>query len=68
MQIKDTSPRRVGVDRDTGDFVVFDETHPGQGVFHGYVRGWGELTQEMQNSMVRGGLVNRRGKILPCNC
>ena len=68
VQIKDTSTRRVGIDRETGDFVVFDETYPGQGTFHGHVRGWGDLTQEMQNSLVRGGLANRKGKILPCNC
>ena len=26
LQIKPTSERRIGVDKDTGEFVVFDET------------------------------------------
>jgi hypothetical protein len=38
VQIKDSSSPRVGIDYQTGEFVVFDETHPGTGIFHGHVR------------------------------
>ena len=51
VQVKDTSPRRVGVDPNTGQIVVFDETHPGQGRYHGHVRTWDELTQDMKNAV-----------------
>jgi hypothetical protein len=72
VKIKDTSPRRVGIDYETGEFAVFDETHsPGQlspqqttGVYHGHVRTWEELDQQMKNALIRSGMVNRGGKIL----
>lgn len=41
--------RRVGIDYDMGEFAVFDETHPGQGIFHGHVRPWELLDPKMQN-------------------
>jgi hypothetical protein len=72
VQVKDTSPRRVGIDYEEGEFVVFDETHqPGQqapmqstGVYHGHVRTWDQLDQPMQNALIRAGMTNRNGKIL----
>jgi len=64
VQVKETSPRRVGVDYDSGELVVFDETHPGEGIFHGHVRSWDELTDQQRNAFSAGGLTDRRGRIL----
>jgi hypothetical protein len=62
IQVTGSSPRRVGVDPETGEFVVFSRTS--EGVFHGHVRPWAELRPEMQNALVDAGMVTRRGKIL----
>jgi len=62
IQVKSTSTRRVGVDHQTGQFNVFDETSTG--VFHGHVRSWNELTIDMQNALKRANLVDSRGNIL----
>jgi hypothetical protein len=61
-QVKDTSPRRVGVDKANEEIVVLDQTS--EGVFHGHVREWGELTSEMQNALKEAGLTDARGGIL----
>lgn len=54
---------RVGVDRVNKEFVMFRETHPGKGVYHGYAVQWGELTQQARNRLVQGGMATKRGKI-----
>lgn len=59
VQVKETSPRRVSVDPQTGEFVVFDRTLGD--VYHGHVRAWKDLTSDMQNALVRGGYVDRKG-------
>ncbi|MGY5207581.1 hypothetical protein [Nocardia gipuzkoensis] len=64
VQIKETSSRRVAYDPETGEFDVFDETHNDSGIYHGHQRKWEELTQEMQNALVKAGVVNRKGKPL----
>lgn len=64
VQIKPTSPRRIGIDPKNKEIVVFDETPPGKGVYHGHVRTWDELTHEMQNALRAAGLVDARGNIL----
>ena len=64
VQVKETSARRVGVDYDTGELSVFDETHPGEGVFHGHVRAWEELNDQQRNAFTNGGITDRRGRIL----
>jgi len=61
VQVKGTSPRRVGVDYQSREFVVFDQTSPGK--FHGHVRSWQQLTQEMKNVLVKSGLASSSGKI-----
>lgn len=61
VQVKETSPRRIGVDYETREFVVFDQPSPGK--FHGHVRTWQQLTQEMRNALVKTGLVSPNGKI-----
>ena len=62
VQVKSTSPRRVGVDVEAGEFVVFDQTS--SGIFHGHVRPWTELTSQMQNVLVSSGHATRKGRIL----
>lgn len=64
VQVKETSPRRVGVDYDAGELAVFDETHPGEGIFHGHVRSWEELTDQQRNAFSDAGLTDKRGRIL----
>ncbi len=64
VRIKDTSTRRVGYDPETGEFDVFDETYNDSEIYHGHQRSWDQLTQDMQNALVKAGVVNRRGKPL----
>ncbi|WP_327234756.1 polymorphic toxin-type HINT domain-containing protein [Streptomyces sp. NBC_01317] len=73
VPVKGTSPRRVGVDVENGEIVVLDRTvqRPckcgGGGtndIYHGHVRGWGDLHIDMQNSLRRAGLVDRRGRVI----
>jgi hypothetical protein len=63
VNVGDTK-RLIGVDPKTGEYVVFDETHIGQGIYHGHVRTWEELTDEMRQALIEGGFVDRRGRIL----
>jgi hypothetical protein len=60
VSIGPNTTRRVGISQ--GEFVVLDET--GNGIFHGHVREWGDLTQEMQAALRKSGLVNKKGKII----
>ena len=57
------TPDRVGVDTKVSQLVVFRETHPGSGVFHGYAVKWSGLTQKQQSTLIKAGMVNRRGRI-----
>ena len=43
------------------EIVVLDQTSPR--LFHGHVRLWKELTQEMKNALVDAGLCTLKGKI-----
>jgi hypothetical protein len=52
---------RIGIDYETGDFVVFREHTPGN--FHGYVVPWNELTDTQRNVLIRAGMADRRGRI-----
>ena len=61
VQIKQTSPRRIGVDPSNGEIVVLDQHLPDR--FHGHVRNWDELTQAMQNALRGAGLVDKQGNI-----
>ena len=61
LQIKPTSPRRIGIDYDSGSFSVFDQTT--EGVFHGHTRTWSELTDQMQRTLRQSGMVNGKGVI-----
>lgn len=65
VQVKDTSPRRVGYDKESGEIVVLDKTS--DGVFHGHVRSWEGLDQAMRNALIKAGMFNRRGKYIGGN-
>ncbi|EXF93630.1 toxin [Pseudomonas fluorescens HK44] len=61
VQVKPTSPRRIGVDPGTKEFVVFDRT--GGDVYHGHVRSWDKLHQDMKNALIKAGTVDNKGNI-----
>ena len=61
VQVKATSTARVGIDRGTGQFVVFREHGPGE--FHGYTVPWKGLTTDQRNALQREGLADHRGRI-----
>lgn len=62
IQIKETSTRRIGIDYKNQEFVVFDNTIAN--TYHGHVRSWQELTQEMKNSLIKNGIVDKKGQII----
>ncbi|RXT92736.1 hypothetical protein B1F73_26475 [Pseudomonas syringae] len=62
IQVKITSPRRVGIDYDSGEFVVFDKTL--DTTYNGHVRSWGDLHADMQRALQQAGMVDWKGKIL----
>ncbi|WP_415646281.1 hypothetical protein [Stackebrandtia soli] len=73
VPVKGTSPRRIGVDIKNGEIVVLDRTvqRPctcgGGGtidIFHGHVRSWADLHVDMQNSLKKAGLVDKKGRIV----
>jgi hypothetical protein len=53
VQVKPTSPRRVGVDPGTGEYVVFDQTSAGK--YHGHVRTWDQLSPKMRSVIKKEG-------------
>lgn len=66
VQVKDTSPRRVGVDVDNDELVVMDKTrtHPnGDEEFHGHVRCWCDLHNDQKFAIKKLGLVYGKGGI-----
>jgi len=66
VQVKDTSPRRIGVDVDNGELVVMDKTRTHANddeEFHGHVRCWCDLHSDQQSALKKAGMVNGKGKI-----
>ncbi len=63
VQVKPTSPRRVGVDRQTGEFVVLDRTQKQNETYHGHVRAWAELHPDMQRALIDSGQVDKNGNL-----
>ena len=66
VQVKSTSPRRVGVDKTNNEIVVLDKTQTfnnGSAEYHGHVRNWQDLHADQQNALKKAGLVNSKGKI-----
>lgn len=62
LQVGANSTRRIGIDYAQRQFVVLDE-HAAS-MFHGHVRSWDQLTQQMQAVLRRAGMVDRRGNII----
>lgn len=62
VQVKPTSPRRIGVDPQTKEIVVFDRT--GGDIYHGHVRPWEKLHQDMKNALIKSGKTDAKGNIL----
>ena len=62
VQIREESPRRVGVDSLNKEIVVFMQHLPY--VFHGFVVEWQDLESRTQKILQVLGLVSKRGKIL----
>jgi hypothetical protein len=57
------SPRRIGISQ--GEFVVLDYTcHDANGncKFHGHVRDWNDLEDDMKQALVREGAIKLKGK------
>ena len=68
--ISPNTPRRVGIDVATKEFVVFDRTgnrvdakRQAGGIFHGHVRTWEMLSSDMKKALIKQGLVDKRGRI-----
>ena len=62
VQIREESPRRIGVDPLNQEIVVFMQHLPG--VFHAFVVEWENLVPPAQRILRELGLVSRRGRIL----
>ncbi|TBU81901.1 DUF637 domain-containing protein, partial [Phytopseudomonas dryadis] len=62
IQVKTTSPRRVGIDYESKEFVVFDKTL--DTTYHGHVRSWKDLHPDMQKALQQAGMADRKGNIL----
>ena len=60
IPIGPNTTRRVGIS--DNEIVVFDETL--NGIFHGHVRSWSELSETMKAVLRKAGMVNKKGKII----
>ena len=62
IQIKPTSNRRVSTEGN--NFVIFDDTN--NGTFHGHIRSWSELTDEMKSILYKNNFVKtiKNGEII----
>ena len=63
IPFKDTSRARISVDAANKEIVVLHPSNIEGTVFHGHVRTWKELTEQMKNALMRSGLVSPKGKI-----
>ena len=67
IPVKNTSNQRVGVDKTTDEYVVFNNHKDNR--YHGDVKEWKgrsdvALTEEMKQVLYKAGLTTRKGKIL----
>ena len=60
VSIGNNSSRRIGVS--DGNFVVLDKTC--EGLYHGHMRTWQELSMQMRNALITAKLANHKGRIL----
>ena len=66
VQVKPTSPRRVGVDIVNNEIVVLDKTRALSDQvdeYHGHVRDWDALDNKQQSALIKSGKTTRKGKI-----
>ncbi len=63
FSIGENTTRRIGVDKTSGEFVVFDQTGKGAATWHGHTRKWSELSNQMQSALRKAGVVTAKGKI-----
>ncbi len=66
VQVKPTSPRRVGTDVPNNEIVVLDKTRTqpnGIEEYHGHVRDWDALDNKQQSALTKAGMTTRKGKI-----
>lgn len=65
-RISPNSNRRIGVDRENLEIVIFHAHFVRDDEFewHGFVVEWEDLKQAQRNALLRANLVNRRGEIL----
>jgi hypothetical protein len=62
VQVKPTSPRRVGINVDSRVFMIFDITWNNS--YHGHVRSLTQLNPDMLKALRRAGLIDKHGNIL----
>jgi len=62
VQIREESPRRLGVDVPNQEIVIFMQHLPD--IFHGFVVEWKDLEPRAQKILQELGLVTRRGRIV----
>jgi filamentous hemagglutinin len=60
IQVKASSTRRMSVDKANREIVLFDQTS--EGIFHGHVRSWKQLSNEQRSALIKSGMVDRKGK------
>jgi len=63
IRLNQNTSRRLAVDKKNNEIIIFDETHPGTGIYHGHVRVWSQLSNAQQAALRAANLVNKRGKI-----
>ncbi|GKS88662.1 hypothetical protein AVTE2539_04875 [Acidovorax sp. SUPP2539] len=69
VQVKPTSPRRVGVDVVNKEIVVIDRTQvnvDGSEKYHGHVRPYGDLHVDQQNALKKAKKIDKKGNIIDC--
>jgi superfamily II DNA or RNA helicase len=63
------SKRRLGFDPETNEITVFDQTrhdpNTNTNTFHGHVKSWKELPDDMKKAFQDAGIFNHRGKPVP---
>jgi RHS repeat-associated protein len=64
-QVKESSPRRIGVDIENNELVILDRTQVtpnSDEEYHGHVRCWCDLHTDQQNTLRRAQQVTSKGK------
>ncbi len=59
IEINSNTKRRIAISNN--EIVILDETI--NGIYHGHVRKWEELSPKMRAVLIKAGLVNKKGKI-----